>query len=259
MKRGLLPVLIIALLVPWIANAGGVNLAWDQCWPEGGTAYKCFACATDSGYHTVVGSFALDEPMSDFNTLAAMIDGESLSPELPAWWQMFNAGSCRPLGLVVSFDFLDSPGTACTDPWQGQAVGGVAAYQTALFPPPPPLNVPLSNRLRIKLAGWLSQNVALEAGVEYYAFKVRIRNVQTTGASACAGCAVGVCLALTDLEVYSVASGRRFVTPYYLANMGVGWQNAEFWQYEWAGCNADAHCPVPARSRTWGSIKALYR
>ena len=43
--------------------------------------------------------------------------------DLPEWWK-FGNGFCRgSAGLAANFDFTYGP-TSCTDPWEGQAVGG---------------------------------------------------------------------------------------------------------------------------------------
>ncbi len=261
MRHALRLFTILVLLAPGGARAGGLNFAWDQCYPEGGTYFKCFACDTDLGYHSVVGSFAVSDSLPDFIGLGALVDGISTSAELPAWWQVFNAGSCRQAGLSVSFDFYERPQTSCRDPWGAVAIGGISSYRTALFPPPAPLNVPAADAFRLKLAGQLAEPVALAPGVEYYAFELRVRNVKSTGASACAGCGTGVCLLLGEIRVSraSGAYGEVITTP--LENMVVTWQSAS---YAWgcpggAICDASARCPVPARGHTWGTIKALYR
>jgi len=260
MKRGLLLVLFLTLSLAGGAQAGGFNLAWDQCWPEGGVASKCFACDTNSGFHALVGSFALDEPLADFTALSAIVDGQTVSGDVPPWWQMFNPGSCRSAALSVSFDFLESPNTSCVDSWQGLATGGIAAYQTALFRPPAPINAPAPNRLRIKLSGLLTDPVTVQEGVEHYAFRLHIRNLKTTGTGACAGCGVGLCLVLQEMRFNCAGDPSNWRGLWWaLENAGVGWQSADYWGYEWPSCEAHPHCPVAARNQTWGALKALYR
>ncbi len=251
MKCVALWVAMLALALATPASAGGINLAWEQCWPEGGAFLKSFACDRDSGSRALVGSFVLDEAMSDFAGLTATIVGRTPATEVPAWWQLFNTGACRQSALSISFDFADAPATSCVDPWQGSVIGGISAYQTALFPPPYPMNVPLPNALRITLAGGYPEgtSLALQAGVEYYAFRLRISNAKTIGPAACAGCLTAMCLWLYEVTAWPAAGGPSAIHLYDVqANSLVVWQTGTW-----------GDCLVATRNRTWGSIKALYR
>ncbi len=276
-------ILAAALVVVLATAAGaepGANISWDQCWPEGGSATKYFACNSNTGSADLVGSFELLADMPDFVGVSVILDGYTgnYSP-LPDWWQLFNVGACRQTALSCSFDFSAAPRTACTDPWQGLAQGGIAAYQTSLFPPPSPINVPLPSVFRIKLAGGLVSPIALVAGVEYYAYRLQIQYTKTVGTGACAGCDRGLCIQLTRLDAASnsgPAAYQKFFygsyssyepTPSRPLNPGiVSWQcTTGRWTYSDGSypsvafyCDTIPNCSVPVRNRTWGSIKALY-
>ncbi len=281
--------LLVATLVVALATAAGAepggNISWDQCWPEGGSATKFFACNTNTGSAELVGSFQLAADMADFIGISIILDGGTADGNpLPDWWQLFNASACRQTALTCSFDFSASPRTACTDPWQGLAQGGIAAYQTELFPPPMPINVPAPDVLRIKLAGALLSPVALSAGVEYYGYRMQIQYTKSVGDGACAGCARGLCLELTQLRASSNSGpGAGLDQVFYYGypdypftpenssqprNPGiVSWEcasghwtfNSAYPAYTVFSCDSIANCSVPVRNRTWGSIKALYR
>src|SRR5262249_31747385 len=79
----------------------GVNLRWDQCLDDGGTANRFFACDTNAGGDILVGSFVLDAPQTGVNGLEIVVDLVSESAALPEWWAYHLPGSCRRTSLVV--------------------------------------------------------------------------------------------------------------------------------------------------------------
>ncbi len=233
------------------AVAPGLNIGWTTdggCWPESGTALKTFACTSNSGSAVMVASFAIGSDMADFTALGAILDGQSETASLPDWWQLFNTGSCRSTSLTCSADFTGSPQTACTDPFLGAATGAIAAYQTQLFPPPSPLNVPAANRLRIKAASLLTSNVALTNGVEYYGCRLTVNFAKTVGTPACAGCGTAVTLVLNEIQVTPTLQVNTVHLYNPITNQCLQWQ----------GTTVDCAL-VPARNRTWGEVKSLYR
>ncbi len=254
----------LAAAVPHPPEAGHVSLAWDQCWSEGGVAHKHFACNADTGYDVIVASFVSDSAISKFVGLLGVVEGQSLSPTLPDWWQLFNTGACRQTSLSASFDFTSWPNVSCHDLWMGLAQGGIADYQTTLFPPPAPINVPASNRLQVRVGAGFVEPETLLAGVQYYAFRLIIDHAKSTGAGACAGCSTGICISLTEilLSYQAGPSTYSYQLTQELENKSISWQCATGTApSQWTGgsCDPVAGCSVPARNRTWGSIKALYR
>ncbi len=285
MKR-MLPLATFLALVLAAATAGadpGGNISWDRCWPEGGSSQKFFACNTNTGSAVLMVSFALPSAVTNFSGVVFTIDGRTAdgSP-LPAWWQLYNPGACRQTALSATCDFSAEPQVGCASPWPPGAeinTCGVGAYQTALYPPPFPLNVPTPDRLRIKGASGSGTLRALSAGVEYYACRLQIQYSKTVGAGSCAACDRGLCLNLTDLALLSnTGTILRFTYgPYYPPSDPpysqprqpgtVSWQcAAASWTYSAGpppavsfGCNPIGGCVVAVENRTWGSIKALYR
>jgi hypothetical protein len=229
------------------AAAGG-NLVWgegclqDNPWQ----VRRDFACDTNEGYASFVGSFVLLEDMPGFLGIEAIVDGWSMQSDLPDWWQLYNPGSCRQHSLSVSADFTSAPG-GCVDMWQGRAMGGIGAWQTMLYPPPYPLNVPAPDACRLKLVFALAESTLLVAGTEYYGFRVRVDFQKTVGTDACAGCAAGLCIFLGQIKAVSMTA----VQYAYSHSM---YDHIVAWNFIHSECYRD-----PTRNVTWGRVKSLYR
>src|SRR5262249_36260225 len=89
----------------------GVSLRWDNCYDDGGTANKTFACNTNAGSGGRVVSFVLWAPLGTVVGTDISIEGAATSAALPAWWSVVTAGSCRPTSLsIAAWD-----GTNCSD------------------------------------------------------------------------------------------------------------------------------------------------
>jgi hypothetical protein len=177
-----------------------------------------------------------------------VIDIATGGSSVPAWWTM-GTGWCRPGALLGNFDFTGGPST-CTDYWMGAASGGLNWSQL-------PLNN--GNRCRIKgvfaLPAGSPGITSLTEGVEYYSFKAVIRNNQTVGLGACAGCNDEACIVLNMIALDQPSPNppqTRLTNPAVAGH--VVWQG-------WSTTDPNSQCPAitPARKQTWGSIKALYR
>jgi hypothetical protein len=228
------------------ASAGGVSLAWDNCLPEGGQALKTFACNSNTGSATMWGSFRLSSPQPNFVGVEASVEVQTASGALPDWWQLFNVGACRQTALAATFDFTEAIATLCTDPWQGGAQGGLAAYQTSATVPADPSGLP--NRARVKIAAAIpiGSPVSLDANREYYAFKLRVGYAKTTGAGACAGCATTACFVLRDLVAAQSDGSKEYLSDP-LGVASVRWQSIA------------SECPSVVQPLMFGTIKSFYR
>jgi hypothetical protein len=234
-----LPPLVALLMVPVPTFAGGTNLAWNACLPDGGIMNLTSSCSSNSGAQSMIGSFSLDSDLSDFTGIEVVWDACSMGVPWPSWWHYVNPATCRAGSLEANANFLASPPVNCRDPWQGQASGGIAAYQ--IFN-----NAWDSARLILGFAA--PAPIALLGQTEYQAFQLTIDNANTTGAGACDGCDINVCIVLNEIAVVSQSGARqRLTTP--MQSYSVTWQGVS------------AVCPfvVPARSVTWGRVKSLYR
>jgi len=248
--------LLLSLIIPASsARAAGLNLAWDQCWPEGGVAAKSFACGVNTGYWEIVGSFVPSQPHARFVAYEVKLDIQSQSNTLPDWWQFYNNGSCRETALSVTFDFTTSPQSGCTDPFEGAAMGGIGYYATVGSPRPG--YSPRLNAAQVGMAVAMANAKYLSAGTEYYCFRLRLLNRASTGGGACAGCATPACLTLSEVLVYdetpepregqqSNPSPPEQLTQQSLNNM-IGWQDT------------GTSCQSAVKNKTWGQLKSLYR
>ncbi len=251
MKKLLLSGILLALTAS-VALAGTLNVNYGTgCWSDGTPlAAKTFACNSNSGASTIItASFIPAVAYPDWVGITAILDGHTLTGvDLPAWWQLYNTGACRATSLSTSADFTTAPMVTCVDPFGGLAQGGIGAYQTTLYPPPFPLNVPPTNRFRLKVAYGITSEYALPAdGTEYYGFRATINNAKTVGTGSCAGCSTPLTIVLEEVVSTSLVNGKEIIT------LPAG-NNCLTWQSGGPGC-----LETPAVNSTWGQVKSLYR
>jgi hypothetical protein len=207
-------VTLVALTCPGVSGAAGVNLFWDDC-STAGTTDKTFACNTNTGSAVLIGSFVAPSGVTGMTAIEATLDVWTSADSLPSWWQ-FGTGGCRAGRLSTSFDFASSGPYTCTDPWNGAALGGNAYAVDSLGAK--------HARLRLVAAVTPDLQVALNAGQEYYAFKVTITFQKTTGAGACSGCDVPISIALSSLTLCQAAgAGNVLLTDPASSNVAT-WQ-----------------------------------
>jgi hypothetical protein len=243
MKKTLLISGVLLALTASVAAAGGINLAWDDC---GGPENKAFACNTNAGFNNLVLSFDPDVAIPDLNGSNPIVDLQTASPDLPAWWQFKNVGTCRQNSLLADGE----PGSCPNDPWQLLGTASIAGYFTQANAPQ---IIPIPNRARmycsISVPG--ASAAAVTPGNEYFLFRIRINNAKTVGTGLCDGCQVPVCLVLNEVLLTSSNSGdNRLYAP--LTRNFVTWQG---------GAIGGAGCPgaTPAVNKTWGQLKSIYR
>src|SRR5262245_27652538 len=76
------------------AAAPGLSLAWDHCRSEATAVQnKMFACDTNTGSQTLVGSFALTFPVERVAATEVVLQLAPDGSVIPAWWQFRNTGS----------------------------------------------------------------------------------------------------------------------------------------------------------------------
>ena len=240
--RPVMHVVVLLLALAGSARADGFNLAWQNCYPEGGEVSRSSTCTLNGGQAAkAVASFSISTSWTDFMGIVPRMSVQTETALLPAWWQFFNAGSCRQNAMAANFDFTASPNQFCHDPWAGNGVGGIAAYQ---------LNADGdASKARIVIVGVLAPGFPGEitANQEYYAFAVHISNALTT---TCSGCLAPATLVLESIQADHGTPGnvesRMITTP--LQNQCITWQHTQ---------NVCATAALPNRS--WGQIKTLYR
>ena len=247
--------LCLAALAPFLfvaasASAAGINLGWNDC--PGGTSYsliETFACNTNTGTpHTLVGSFVAPAGVVAMSANEMVIDMATGYTFLPDWWK-FGTVQCRSIAsLAGNFDFTAGPFT-CYDYWQGGAIGGLG-WSVLPF---------TGNRCRIKgvfaLPAGDPRITSLPEGAHVYSFKVVINNAKSTGMGSCSGCGDEACLALQIIRLDQPPAIAPIITLLNPATV-----QHVIWQ-AWTTPDPVNQCPLitPARTRTWGSIKALYR
>jgi len=225
----------------WAAG-GGLNLGWDDCRGLPASLNRTFACNTNTGTNTLVGSFVAPCCVTAATGVEVVMDVQSAGVSLPAWWVM-RSGGCRSTSLSSSYSFTAGPFT-CFDYFKGGALGSLL------------MDPPVGNRARIKgIAAMLSTNPnigPITEGVEVYTFKANINNAKSTGLGACAGCATGVCVLLQSIKItqrVGSPGGDKFISAPATRSFAT-WQG---------GTGGDCYAATPARNGTWGSIKAIYR
>lgn len=234
------------------ARAAGVNLAWNDC-GNFGSCNQTFACDTNGpGVFTLVGSFVPPEGVTQFVGEELVVDFLANGAQIPDWWQFKNTGTCRQTAFNASVDFFSGP-DHCLDYWQGQGAGGIAAWRVggAIGSGYP------ANYGRLTMAFAVPPNLVtgLDSSAEYYAFKLTFTKAKTVGTGACAGCDVPVAAVFSSCRLVQPAGVGDFPLTQWQDWAFASWQNATYHVYD-VGYSCP---PVPAKNKTWGSIKSLYR
>lgn len=232
-----------------IALAGGsVNYSWTQCIVDGGVAGRVFACGSNSGTNVSIGTFTTDAQVPDFIGVEVVIDIQS-NGALPEWWKFNQSGSCRQNSLAASFDWSVLAG-GCADAYAGALPqGGIAGYFYVGSPLQSVDNPTDPSRARLKIGAAVADANIVDAGIEYYAFRLAMNNLKTVGTGSCPGCATDVCLVLNSVKAAGLSGPFELcVSTDPASNPAITWQNGV------GLCAA-----TPAQNRTWGQVKSLYR
>jgi hypothetical protein len=224
----------------------GVNLGWDACGPARVTA-KSFACDVNTGMDVLWISFSPPAGITKLVAILSRLELQSPGTLPPPWWQ-FDAGQCHATMGLLLVPGTPGPPSTCTSPWGVEQVGGIVF--------PHPAN-PYPNRTPVAVvtAVETANASALTPGVEYHHAGIGVRHSHTTGAGACAGCNVGICIKLESVEL-DQDDGPGDPDTYRIQAP----QTSPYAQWQ-PGGDPPANClaSVPALNRTWGSIKSLYR
>lgn len=196
--------LLALVLCDNASHAAGTNLRWDRCYGDGGVVNKDFACNTNAGGSTMVGSFELGADFPQASGIEFTVDLTAASPSLPAWWQFKNVGTCRSTALSVNF-VPNAQDVVCADWSLGMAAGGIGAYTVGS----------LGANTATILGAIAVPPTALSdlfAGVEYFAFNLRVANTKTVGTGACSGCQTPVCVAIRRIKLTTQTSTSVILT-----------------------------------------------
>jgi hypothetical protein len=243
----LLAALALIALAPG-ARAAGLSLRWDSCYSDGGVQNKNFACDTNTGSQTLVGTFTLGADLAQVSGNEIVLDLAFAGPMTPQWWAFRNIGTCRRASLTFG---LTAAG-ACVDWAGGLSSGGIGAYNIGNHGP---------NTARLVAATAVPPDnlQALVAGQEYFSFSLTIDDQKTVGDGSCAGCATPGCLVMHQINVAtpSLVNNVRLSGPANGTDSDwATWQGRAGVQVGGAvGCPA----ATPTRRSTWQSVKSMYR
>lgn len=239
--------LLVALFTPPAFCAGGLSLTWGDCGQAGaGQAVQSFACDTDVGSEPLYCALVTPEPVDSVLGIEITIDLQVAGASLPDWWR-FDTGGCRDGALHADVDF--GALSTCRDMWVTSPSGGFSTYTVGM-----PHGGANQARIKLAFAVPTTEALSLEAVFMYYAARLLLPNVGSTGD--CAGCQSAACLVLNQITL--LRPPRPEGTPsadVVIANPVQGTSNWAGWQTLSAGsCQA-----VPVQNRTWGAVKSLYR
>src|SRR5262249_34594187 len=104
--------------------------------------------------------------------------------------------------------------------------------------------------IKIQVAAPFSSATPLDGTLEYYGPFLQIDKQKTVGATACAGCANVVCVSLDNIDIFYADDTHVNLTNTLNGN-NIAWQ----------GALVGTLCPAatPAKAKTWGELKSLYR
>jgi len=241
-KIALFAGVLLALSASMASAQGGINLAWIDCQ---GPVNKVFACNTNTGTNTMVGSFDPPHTLPEFLGLSGQVDITTDQPTLPEWWK-HGTGFCRgTTALATNFDGSTAP--TCTDVFFGQAAGGFS-YDVGF-----PTGTSNRARFRVTCAVPFDNRTQVDPGTEYFAFKGIIQNSKSTGTGACAGCTNPACIVLNEIQLFQPpeAADDPILTNLRERNF-ITWQTPP---------TGPPGCPLttPTRNSSWGQVKSLYR
>ena len=118
---------------------------------------------------------------------------------------VWGAGRCRSTSLSLAFDV--STEAECDDPWQGQASGGIAVFDTKapLVPEPGWQGSTPGGYLRMAIAVPELAVQTISGGRQYAAFRLMINHARSNGPAACEGCSVPACIWIDHLRLTTPA------------------------------------------------------
>jgi hypothetical protein len=237
MKKALTLAAALVALTAATASAQ-LNLNYTDCVAGGLVSNRAFACNTNTGSFNIIGSYIAPAGITNLAGTEGVVDFQSATASLPAWWQFGQAGSCRQTAASVQYN---TPGASCVDYYgsiPGGALGGFGITWSG-------------NRGRIKTVAAvdIGATAALVPGDEVYAVTLRITNALTTGTGECGGCLEPVCVVFNSLRL---AQAEPLQSPLLFLPA-----DAQF--VTWQGGFPTCYAATPTTKSSWGQVKSLYR
>jgi len=239
--------LLVALTATVASAAQGVNLRWNACFGDLGTANRNSTCLANSGTNALVGSFEVGSDILGVTGIEVVVDLVTASPTLPAWWA-FGAGGCRA-GSLSANPTISPLAANCFDWANGLAAGGLAAYQVGGGGP---------NTARIIIGFAVASPNDVLGAQEYFGTNILVSNAKSVGTGGCAGCLTPGCIVFNSCNVVpGTNAGTKAVGP-------TNGTDSNFATWQGGGgvsTGRGTGCPAatPTRNTTWGSVKSLYR
>ena len=229
---------------PLHAQANGeISLAWNDCGAAGAAA-RTFACNTNAGSEALYVSFRPPAGVTDaYQFEADVVVGNIDLSVLPDWWSLLPTTGCRRTALSASGDFSTAPG-GCIDPWNGLAFTSTVVSTIVIIPD----GLLRRERIRMVVAVANADAMPLDAATEYYGARIVFSHARTVGSPACNGCGQPMCLALGPASLVTTPAHPNRIVLVQTDRHAVVWNGS-------TGCDRLA----PARNRTWGALKSLYR
>ena len=256
---------LLVILAAGVAAAdgfqSGTRIRWNACYGDGGAINRDFACNTNTGSEQLVCTFTLSAPVDSVYQMDAIVRLAFAGGAVPPWWMFRTAGACRGTSLGAS-TAAPATASACIDWAEGR--DALLTYQPNSF-------APYLSQIEVltPFIGYAPYD--LVAGQEYFVFSAIINHQKTVGTGSCAGCTLGGCMGFVAARLFRSATGTYMPVPEPSGDVLVGpipgdgqaamWQGGAGIAIPNYGGAGYTYCPgaTPARNRTWGDVKALYR
>lgn len=240
-KTLLLAGALLALTSSVALAATGVDLAWNQCSGQtGAAATRSSTCASNTGSQALYASFNPPAGIVKLEGAEIFVDYQVAGGTLDCWWN-FAAGQTRNTALAAlglpPTDANGAPVILCGNYYffnGSSPAGGGGMIVTS----------PDRGQLKGIVAVAANSGGPVPAGAQQYACGFRFTNALTT---TCAGCNRAAVFVLNIINLTQPGVPNVVLTSPATANCAT-------WQDPAGNCGA-----TPARNKTWGSVKALYR
>lgn len=247
---------LLLLSLASAAHAGSsISLSLDDC-PLGSASRTITnACDTNTGtlFNAVVSIVPPNVTVPKFEGIEAYLTIGSDAPSPPDWWRL-GLGGCRE--SAVSMAASTDLGGSCASFWGGDPNVYMMIQPYFSWRNNFPVN-PQSD-VYLVLGGILASGPpyadrTFNDSQELTALRFTVSRAKTTGSGSCAGCAYPACVVLTGVHLVS-ANDQTSADGVYVTYSQAG--NSLQHNGAYAYCAGGA---VPARNRTWGAVKSLYR
>lgn len=274
MKKTLLITAMLAAMCVGVANAQfvpgasvgqpeGLNMSWQQCDASLGSTglNQAPTCASNSTFAGVVGtpftsrvlmaSFIYPAVMTSLSATDMLVDFDTApGPGISCWWNFSLSNPFR--AAAISLNLTSDVDGNCGDYWITMP-SGVPVLAFSRLTPHPTLGASAMRLDLVAAASAVEGAAAVQPapGDEVHNFTLRITPAASLGA-ACPGCLTAACVSFQQTILY-----RNDGPPVKITNPST----RKFAQWRGGVTFRPGICDlqVPTESKTWGSVKTLYR